>query len=251
MLLLKYEISSFNVLNHLRNILGLAFSPDGLDKSEPQQKGWCAMRKPISIGQSHNLVSILANNAGWDELDSDVVQKIIDDPQGSGRQFTAFLKNGAKLVVGLPAILTVDRTKPFDPTFVGNGWTIDEQDERSLALAELDLTKVRFETMLKDGETRITGEEKLKRLKEAEFVRLDARIFQTFWENQYLIPESWKEKVNGNIRYIFFDGTVLRSPGGYRYVLFLAWNGGQWRWDYGWLGSDWAVSGPSAALASV
>lgn len=163
-----------------------------------------------------------------------------------------FLRN--ELVVSEPVarVIKIDRTKPFNPAdFIGSGWMIDEpQDERSLALDEMDLIKVRFETMLKSGEPYITGEEKLKRLKAAGHVRLDAKIFQTLWENQSLIPESWKEKIDGNTRYIFFDGTVLRSPGGRRCVLYLCWYDGRWRWCYSWLDNSWSVSSPSAVLAS-
>jgi hypothetical protein len=75
-------------------------------------------------------------------------------------------------------------------------------------------------------------------------------IFLTLWENQHLIPESWKEKVNGNTRYIFFDGTVLRRSDGDRYVLYLYWGDGQWRWHVRWLVYGWDGNRPSAALAS-
>ncbi|MFA6397884.1 MAG: hypothetical protein WDK96_03530, partial [Candidatus Paceibacterota bacterium] len=40
-----------------------------------------------------------------------------------------------------PKIIKIDRTKPFDPaTFIGASWTIVEQDERAIALTEIDLT---------------------------------------------------------------------------------------------------------------
>lgn len=141
----------------------------------------------------------------------------------------------------------------FNPRkfFVGDWSTLnDETDARSIALTELDLTKVQHVTMLKDGETYVKGEEKLKRLKASDYIRLDADIFLTLWENQHLIPESWKEKVNGNIRYIYFDGTVLRRSGGNRYVLYLYWDDGQWYWNVSWLGHDWGGDSPSAVLAS-
>lgn len=208
------------------------------------------MSKPVSIGQSHNVMSILANNVDWDALDSDVLQQVVNKPRESGVQFTAFLRNGGRVIVGEPKVLQTDRSKPFGPVgFLGEEWTIEEQDERSLTLTELDLTKVRFEDMLKDGESWIKGEEKLKRLKEAGHIRLDAVIFLHLWKNQHLIPESWKEKINGNPRYIFFDGTILRSPSGDRYVLYLIWRGGGWDWGYYWLDRDWSAYDPSAILA--
>ena len=161
-------------------------------------------------------------------------------------------------------IISIDRTKPFDPAhFIGKGWAIwrgpadgdglsgeEEQDLRSLAITELDLAKTRFETMLAPGETEIKGEEKHKRLKAAGHIRLDAKIFQTLWENKERLPEEWKEKVNGNTRYIFCDGTPLRDPHGERGVLCFYWDGGRWSWDVRWLEYDWGAASPSLVLAS-
>ena len=181
------------------------------------------MSKPISIGQSHNLMSILANNVDWDALDGEAVQEeIIRRPREAGQQFTLFLKNGGRVIVGKPRILPIDRSQPFDPVkFLGQGWTIEEEDERSLVLTQLDLTEVRLEQMLKKGETSIKGEEKLRRLKEVGHIRLDAKIFQALWENQAFIPESWKGRA------VYFDGTILRNPDGNRCVLYLYWSDGR------------------------
>jgi hypothetical protein len=80
----------------------------------------------------------------------------------------------------------------FNPeTLLGKGWSIwrgpadgdglqgeEQQDSRSLALQEVDLSQVLFETNLKPDEFRIVGEEKLRRLKEKGVIRLDARIGQ-------------------------------------------------------------------------
>ena len=154
-------------------------------------------------------------------------------------------------IVGDPKIIQIDRSNKFSPVeFLGKGWTIEEEDKRSLKLTEVDLTKIRFETCLKVGEGYITGEEKLKRLKSAGHIRLDVQIFLTLWKNQHLIPDKWKEKTNGNTTYFYFDGTVLRGPGGNRYVLCLGWSGGRWGWGCFWLVGDWSVDGPSAVLAS-
>ncbi len=221
------------------------------------------MSKPITIGQSHTAMSILALNTNWDALDSETLQQVIDDPKRVGAQFTAFLKNGGRIIVGEPKIVPIDHSKPFDSaTFIGAGWSIwkgpkdgngldgdEEQDERSLALMEVDLTDVRFKTMLEGRETSVKGETKLERLKKAGDVRLDAKVFQTLWENQILIPERWKEKTNGNTTYIFFDGTVLRSSNGNRDVLYLYWHDGAWYWNVRWLANEWYVNNPSAVLA--
>ncbi len=147
--------------------------------------------------------------------------------------------------------VTVDRATPFNPVeFIGSGWSIAEQDERSIALFEVNLGSIRFEHMLKSSESWVKGEDKLQRLKNAGHIRLDAKVLQTLWENKHLIPEQWKEKTNGNTTSIYFDGTVLRRPDGRRYVLCLCWRDGRWDWSCSWLGSVWSAHGPSVVLAS-
>jgi|ERR1035437_87936 hypothetical protein len=161
------------------------------------------------------------------------------------------LKNGGRVIISEPKVIKIDRSMSFNPAkFVGEGWKIDEEDERSLALTEIDLTAIRFESVLKDGEKRVQGEEKLTRLKATGHIRLDAKVFQTIRENRHLIPARWKEPTNGNTTYIYFDGTVLRSPDGRRCVLCLCCYDGQWRWSYDWLVLEWSVFNPSAVLAS-
>ena len=146
-------------------------------------------------------------------------------------------------------MLQIQRSFPFDPVaFIGKGWTIAEQDERSLALTKVDLNNITFETMLRSGERMIADEEILLRLKEIGHVRLDARIFQIFWENHSLIPESWK-----SMERIYFHGTVVLgwgTPGGWRCVFCLSWEGGSWHWHCDWLGCDWDGKCNSACLAS-
>ena len=211
------------------------------------------MSKSVSIDQSHSVIQALANNVDWSVLDGDMLQEqIIKNQKEAGKQFTLFLKNGGKVIVDSPRVINIDRSIPFDPTtFIGSGWSIEEQDERAIALTEINLTEVMFDSTLEKGEKSIKGENKLKRLKEkTNRIRLDAGIFKTLWENQILIPEKWKEKTNGNTTFIFFDGTVLRSSSGYRCVLYLYWSDGKWRWSCNWLEVDWSANDPSAVLAS-
>lgn len=210
------------------------------------------MSKSVSIDQSHSVIQALANNVDWSVLDGDVLQKeVIKNQIEAGKQFTAFLKNGGKVIVDSPRVISIDRSIPFDPkTFMGNGWSIEEQDERAIALTEIDLTCVMFDSTLEKGEKSIKGEDKLNRLKEkTNRIRLDAGIFKTLWENQILIPEKWKEETNGNTTFIFFDGTILRDSNGGRCVLCLCWGDGRWRWRYRWLEVGWRASDPSAVLA--
>ena len=167
------------------------------------------------------------------------------------KNLVTFINNDGKVIVDRPKIININRSKPFDPaTFIGSGWPIEEQDEKSLALTEINITEVVFETTLEKGEKNIKGEDKLKRLKEKDIIRLDAKIFQTLWENQYLIPEKWKEETKVNATFIFFDGTILLGSSGFRYILHLYWGDGKWSWDYCWLVGGFDVRNPSAVLAS-
>lgn len=147
------------------------------------------------------------------------------------------------------SILSIDRSCPFNPAefigkeFIGKEWSIIEQDERSFTLTEVNINKICLVTMLNDGETRVQGNEKLRRLRVAGYICLDAKVFLSFWENKERIPDSWKGK------FVYFDGTVLQSPDGRRCVLYLYWCGSRWFWFYRWLKRDCSVDYPSAVLA--
>jgi hypothetical protein len=110
--------------------------------------------------------------------------------------------------VGLPTILAIDRSRPFDPeVLLGNGWSIikEEQDKRSLPMTELNLSKI-----------------ELIRTMSARDIQLDGGIFLELWENQDCIPKDWKLRSdNSNTRYVCFDGTPLQSPHDGRFVLCL------------------------------
>ncbi len=205
-----------------------------------------------SEGQARSLIASFAVDTPWSEIEENLQPFIELPPKERGERFAAFLRNGGKVIVGEPKVLAINRNRFNPKKFIGDRWSIlnDETDARSTLLTELDLTKVELRTMLSDGETYVKGEEKLKRLKSSGLVCLDADIFLTLWENQHLIPESWKEKVGGNTRYIFFDGTVLRLSDGSRCVLDLYWYDGQWRWGVHWLDGGWGGSYQSAVLAS-
>jgi hypothetical protein len=71
--------------------------------------------------------------------------------------------------------------------------------------------------MLRIGERYISSTERIRRIKEAGYIRLDAKIFQTVMENLHRVPNTWKEKMDGKTMYINFDGTIfLQGCGEYR-----------------------------------
>lgn len=201
----------------------------------------------------------LGTNVDWATVDADIAQKRIITNSDIGQLFAAWINNGCQLVLPGPVIIKRDRTKIFNPAeFVGVGHTIWcgpangtglegelDQDERSLALDELDLSKIQLETTLVGKEKVVKGEERLIRLKSKSLIRLDPGWLVELLKDTSKIPEHWKK-----LGAICFDGQILRSPDGDRYVLGLDWNGGAWRWDTSWLDNDFDASDPSAVLAS-
>jgi hypothetical protein len=163
----------------------------------------------------------------------------------------AWLSNECRLSIKGPAALVIDRSKPFDPTrFIGSGWRIVEEDTRALAITEIDFSKVRFDSGLKEGESVIDGEEKLKRLKQLPGIRLDAKTGQTLYEEKGQATLRWLYDTYG-IRWFELAGTVLRYSDGDRCFLCLGRRGvGSWVWGCYWLGRGRRRDGVSPLLAS-
>ena len=130
------------------------------------------------------------------------------------------------IVVGGPIesrILQIDPA-PFDAAkFKGKGWRTILQDERSLALTEIDLVDgVDFVSCLRGEEIWIPRTEKLKRLKWEGYICLDARAFLPLYNDPSLVPASWPDRLDGGVETrISFDGTILdgEEGGGCVFVL--------------------------------
>lgn len=225
-----------------------------------------------TFGQLHDILGVLANrvsvdpNSPWGRLDTQRVQnQVIQNPDFLANAFISFIGNDARLIVGELKRFVIDRSVPFDPVkFIGNGWSIwrgpkdgkglegdEQQDSRSLALAEIDLSALVFEHCLKDKESSVTGETKLVRLQKnhSQLIRSDARIAQALWEEPEHRTLEW---IRVNFRKTWFDfpGTEIRRPGGRRGFLCLCWGGGEWDWGIGWLGGGWSSGYPSLLLAN-
>jgi hypothetical protein len=199
-------------------------------------------------------MGILGSNVQWGGIDfetSKLQDMVIRDPKGAGARFASFLQNGCQFEIKGPSVLTVDRSKPFNPEkFIGKGWKTLEE-ERALLISSIDFSKVTFENALREGEATITGEEKLVRLVSGGNIRLDAKTGQALFE----------EKGQGTLRFLYdtygiswmeFAGTVLRNDDGGRYFLSLRRvHDGSWSWGYGWLGGDRDATSVSPLLAST
>ena len=156
-------------------------------------------------------------------------------------------------------IIPIDRPTPIDLTSIGEDGedfvvVEDETDTRSIALTELDISKIQLVTMLKDDETSITGEEHLKRLKASNYIRLDAKVLQAILKNESLVLELWsdwreKKVYDKKSFYVFFDGTVLRKlPRGTRCVPDLYCYEGKCYGYYNRLDLDWYANSLSAVI---
>jgi len=152
----------------------------------------------------------------------------------------------------------------FEPaTFIGLGWTAwrgpkdghgligdIEQDVRSVELTELNWTKVHFDNCFTQGETRISGEEMLRRREASGQVRFGGNVFLSLWRN-------YKENEASNvlsqlpeeIKCLDFPGLILRSPHGDRRVLCFYRDGDGWALRTYCLSVDWLAGSMSGVLA--
>jgi hypothetical protein len=195
-----------------------------------------------TIGQAFEVLSILANRVQWESLERDSLQEAaIKDPDRLAREFTAFLQNDCRVNNGGLIV----RTVPLDPVkFIGQGWSIipEEQDARSTALTKVDFAAVGFAHCLETGETRITGEEKLRRLKASGVVRYGASVFHSLWldyqahKEDSVLENLYRLK---GITYLDFFGDVLRRPDGVPYILCFHRSGGEWHWRVDGLAAGW------------
>ena len=155
------------------------------------------------------VIDIPTARADLDVIGSRERDFIVPNANEARERFTSFFKTVGKSIVDegrRSRIIRINRKELFDLLrFIDHQCLkIDDQDERSVILNEIDTSKIALESML-HGETAISGEEHLKRLKQAGHIRLDARFFQTLWRNQHLIPERWKGTIKDH-KHIFFDG---------------------------------------------
>jgi hypothetical protein len=159
--------------------------------------------------------------------------------------------NGRKILP--PRKFVIDRTQPFDPmAFIGQNWTIwkgpadgdgltgkEAQDARSLAITELDISKLteegNFLTGLEGSEFVIMGEKRLARLI-AKTVLADAKIAEVLFKEEGKKTLHFLHDTLG-VTCVEFLGTILRAPNGNRCALNLSHRfGDDWSWGFCSLG---------------
>lgn len=226
--------------------------------------------KPVSRGQALEISARVATQVDWEQLDGDDLQtKVITlSPEEFGNRFTEFLKAGARFILGGLKVACT----PLNPAeFIGAGWTFwrgpkdgngldgeEERDKASMTLAEVDFDSADFLTCLEKGESSITGEEKLIRLKKLGRPIYGTTVAMGLWQDY----QSCQNKTDSKLKrlyqqkkigsYVDFFGDILRNPIGHRCVLyFYRFDGGSWRWSYNWLDDGWNVHGRSAVSQQV
>jgi hypothetical protein len=129
-------------------------------------------------------------------------------------------KYGRSLVSPHATVLKIDRSNPFDlNTFAASSnhdygeWVLHEEDAGSLALTEIDLSKIHLVDMLTESDNgHSTVTERIKRLTMSPYLRADAKIFETLWGQRDLMDAwRWDEGFSGHIG---FEGSVYRRRTG-------------------------------------
>lgn len=177
---------------------------------------------------------------------------------GAGQTFWSRLAHNESLFrhVVKEVMQMVVATQPFDPVlFVAEKWSLipEERDQRSARLTEVDFATALWEICLNEGESSITGEEKLTRLKASGKIRLGSTVFLGLWtdyqarKEDSVLERLFKEQ---KITYLDFFGDVLLDPRGDRYVLCFFRSERGWSWRYLYLDYDWNAVSLSASLAS-
>ncbi len=78
---------------------------------------------------------------------------------------------------------------------------------------------------------------------------LNANVLDYLLHHQDLIPEEWKKDEYGNVRKIFFWGTIYRAEYARRCVRYLYCHNDKWYWDYEFVGFALNGYGVAALLA--
>lgn len=97
----------------------------------------------------------------------------------------------------------------------------------------------------------IRGNNLFEFIKEKNLPVMNACVWEYLKENFSAIPEEWKMDEKGNARYIFFWGTIDRSPEGDLYIRYLSWTGGNWTTSNYLLSGNWHEDFPAAVYEAV
>lgn len=206
----------------------------------------------VSDGQGVKLVDLVIARLRKSGLDHGASQYVLEH-EGSAIADDIVADFRRRVEARLRAIEPhILKRQPFNPAqFLGKGWSVDEQVGTRTG-DNLDAGQIVRKDYLRMSESSINGEERLKRIKNApEDVQLDAEDFLALWQEEGHATLNWLYGTRG-ITWLSFWGTILRSPGGDRDVLYLyRRDGGSWRWGCRWVGFGyWDAVSPAGVLAS-
>lgn len=142
------------------------------------------------------------------------------------------------------SIDTTTTPKPY-----GELWTVAEnkQDQGSIEWnTTKDLVQLYLDPIQIQGSIR--GNDLYEHFKQKNIRTLNATVWEYLKFNQTGIPENWKIGPKGNAQYVFFWGTLDRSPDGDLYVRYISWTGGNWVFSNYLLGGNWHEDFPAAIL---
>lgn len=212
-----------------------------------------------SAGQTHELEMAMGRVGGWN---SALVKKLsTGDNLLYVREFLLGQMQIKPTTEDAQRFITINETTiavylgatpklPFDGAevveHIGEGWVIVEKRADGLYINSRKVT-LHLSKRQKGGKW-LKGYELCEELTGKPV--LNANILDALYENIHLIPEEWKRDENGNIRFIFFWGTIYRASDGNLYVRYLYFSDGAWGRYYRWLGLGWGGLGPAALLAS-
>jgi len=133
---------------------------------------------------------------------------------------------------------------------------VDHQDHRSASLNEVDFSEIELVTCVDKDELRITGEEKLNRLKKDNFrIRYGASVFMGLLQDlkekngDSVLENLYKQN---SIDYLDFFGDIVCCSDDYCGVLFF-YKGYSMSWDWScrWILGNWSDKNLSAVSPKI
>jgi len=136
-----------------------------------------------------------------------------------------------------------------NPNNYGDLWTVAENWSHHGVITWLEMVKgVELFLDPVQIEGSIRGNDLFEHFKEKNTEVLNATVWEYLKQHPTEIPEEWKIGAKGNAQYIFFWGTIDRSPDGNLYVRYMSWTGGNWVFSNYLLGGNWHEDFPAVVV---
>ncbi len=182
------------------------------------------------------------------EMAAEIMQGWIENPSGLKKVLKQALCPPEEVSAGFCVWRVTTRhivDLDADP-FVPEGWKVEEHIKGGQF--EFDPSKVVLHLDDEQKGGLIEGSKLCKKLKGQ--LAYNANLLEFYLAHPHLIPEEWKGKGKGEVKLIFFWGTIYRDSDGYLCVRHLVWSRGRWIWHYGWLHDSFNFFTPAAVSAS-